>query len=121
MSDDTQNAGEATGTNASTLTAVDTSDIAQMGYEQARDELASIVSTLESGRTPLEESMRLWERGEALADHCSTWLDGAQSRIEDAVARREGRDGEWSTRSHVGGTQARPRRFPRECGRAGGA
>ena len=94
MSDDTQNAGEATGTNASTLTAVDTSDIAQMGYEQARDELASIVSTLESGRAPLEESMRLWERGEALADHCSTWLDGAQSRIEDAVARREGRDGE---------------------------
>lgn len=94
MSDDTQNAGEATGTNASTLTAVDTSDIAQMGYEQARDELASIVSTLESDRTPLEESMRLWERGEALADHCSTWLDGAQSRIEDAVARREGRDGE---------------------------
>ena len=69
-------------------------DIAEMGYEQARDELASIVSTLESGRTPLEESMRLWERGEALADHCSTWLDGAQSRIEDAVARREGRDGE---------------------------
>ena len=76
------------------VTAVDTSDIAQMGYEQARDELASIVSTLESGRTPLEESMRLWERGEALADHCSTWLDGAQSRIEDAAARREGRDGE---------------------------
>lgn len=64
-------------------------DIAAMGYEQARDELAQIVSTLESGRAPLEESMRLWERGEALADHCSRWLDGAQSRIEDAVARRE--------------------------------
>ena len=69
-------------------------DPSTLSYEQARDELASIVSTLESGRTPLEESMRLWERGEALADHCSTWLDGAQSRIEDAVARREGRDGE---------------------------
>lgn len=72
--------------------AANTSDIANLGYEQARDELASIVSTLESGRAPLEESMRLWERGEALADHCSTWLDGAQARIEDAVARREGRD-----------------------------
>lgn len=69
--------------------AIDTSDIAQMGYEQARDELATIVSTLESGRAPLEESMRLWERGEALADHCTTWLDGAQARIEEAVSRRE--------------------------------
>lgn len=70
-------------------TAIDTSDIAQMGYEQARDELAAIVSTLESGRAPLEESMRLWERGEALAEHCTTWLDGAQARIEEAVIRRE--------------------------------
>lgn len=65
-------------------------DIAAMGYEQARDELTQIVATLESGRAPLEESMRLWERGEALADHCTAWLDGAQSRIEEAVARREG-------------------------------
>lgn len=66
----------------------DTSDIAQMGYEQARDELASIVSTLESGRAPLEESMRLWERGEALAAHCQRWLDGAQRRIDTAMAER---------------------------------
>lgn len=64
-------------------------DIASMGYEQARDELAQIVTTLEGGRAPLEESMRLWERGEALADHCTRWLNGAQSRIEEAVARRE--------------------------------
>lgn len=92
MSDDAtpQPETETTGDDAATMTAVDTSDIAQMGYEQARDELATIVSTLESGRAPLEESMRLWERGEALADHCTTWLDGAQARIEDAVARREG-------------------------------
>lgn len=72
-----------------TAATVDTSDIAHMGYEQARDELASIVSTLESGRAPLEESMRLWERGEALADHCTTWLDGAQARVEEAVSRRD--------------------------------
>lgn len=63
-------------------------DIAQLGYEQARDELASIVSTLESGQAPLEESMRLWERGEALAQHCQRWLDGAQQRIEDSLAQR---------------------------------
>ena len=68
-------------------------DIADLGYEQARDELAQIVSTLESGRAPLEESMRLWERGEALAQHCQRWLDGAQRRIDDALAAREGDEG----------------------------
>lgn len=78
-------------TETTTLSIADTSDIEAMGYEQARDELASIVSTLESGRSPLEESMRLWERGEALAAHCQRWLDGAQTRIEEAVERREAR------------------------------
>lgn len=82
-----------TGTSAQTANA----DIAKLGYEQARDELAQIVSTLEGGRAPLEESMRLWERGEALADHCAAWLDGAQTRIEEAVERREGRTGRTAT------------------------
>ncbi len=57
-------------------------DVAELGYEQARDELASIVATLENGSASLEESMRLWERGEALATHCRTWLDGATERVE---------------------------------------
>lgn len=56
-------------------------DVAELGYEQARDELASIVSRLEGGTETLEESMRLWERGEALAAHCERWLDGAQRTI----------------------------------------
>lgn len=60
----------------------DPSDIEELGYEQARDELASIVATLENGSATLEESMRLWERGEALATHCQTWLDGATERVE---------------------------------------
>ncbi|NNG39093.1 exodeoxyribonuclease VII small subunit [Flexivirga sp. ID2601S] len=57
-------------------------DIAELGYEQARDELASIVAQLETGAATLEESMRLWERGEALAAHCQQWLDGAQQKID---------------------------------------
>lgn len=57
-------------------------DVADLGYEQSRDELASIVSRLEGGTETLEESMRLWERGEALAAHCERWLDGAQRTIE---------------------------------------
>ena len=56
-------------------------DVAVMGYEQARDELVAIVARLESGQVGLEESMQLWERGEVLATHCSTWLDRAEERI----------------------------------------
>jgi exodeoxyribonuclease VII small subunit len=57
-------------------------DVAELGYEEARDELASIVGRLEGGTETLEESMRLWERGEALARHCEHWLDGAQRKID---------------------------------------
>lgn len=53
-------------------------------YEQARDELVEIVRKLESGSAPLSESMALWERGEALAVICQTWLDGAKAKIDAA-------------------------------------
>ena len=55
--------------------------VATLSYEAARDELASIVSRLESGQVELEDSMTLWERGEALAAHCETWLDRAEARL----------------------------------------
>lgn len=58
--------------------------VESLSYEAARDELVSIVSRLESGQLGLEESMTLWERGEALADHCTRWLDGAQARLTRA-------------------------------------
>ena len=56
-------------------------DIADLSYEQARDELISIVAQLEGGQIGLEESMTLWQRGEALATRCSTWLDGAEAKL----------------------------------------
>lgn len=56
-------------------------DIADLTYEQARDELISIVAKLEGGQIGLEDSMTLWQRGEALATHCSTWLDGAEAQL----------------------------------------
>ncbi len=62
-------------------------DIAGLRYEQAREELVGIVATLEAGQAPLEDSMRLWRRGEALAAHCAQWLDGAQAEIEQATGR----------------------------------
>lgn len=64
-------------------------DIAQLTYEAARDELVDIVARLEVGDAGLEESMRLWRRGEALAAHCSTWLDDAEASLR-AAADEEG-------------------------------
>ena len=61
-------------------------EVASLSYEEAKEELVAIVATLENGSAPLEESMRLWERGEALAAHCTRWLDGAQARLEGAEA-----------------------------------
>ncbi len=56
----------------------------EIGYEQARQQLAEVVSKLESGGTGLAESMQLWERGEQLAAICQTWLDGAKAKVAAA-------------------------------------
>jgi len=53
-------------------------------YEAAREELTDVVRRLEAGGTTLEESLALWERGEALATICQEWLDGARQRLEAA-------------------------------------
>ena len=60
-------------------------DVPALAYEQARDELTGIVDRLETGQVSLEESMALWRRGEALAAHCSQWLEQAQSRVDAMV------------------------------------
>jgi exodeoxyribonuclease VII small subunit len=55
-------------------------------YEQAREELAEVVRRLEGGGLTLEESLTLWERGEALAELCRHWLDRARERLAAAAA-----------------------------------
>ncbi|MEI2733209.1 MAG: exodeoxyribonuclease VII small subunit [Dermatophilaceae bacterium] len=65
---------------------MDYPDVADLSYEQARDELVSIVARLEAGQVPLAEGMDLWRRGEALAAHCTTWLDGAQAQLNAGAA-----------------------------------
>ena len=52
-----------------------------LSYEQARDELATVVATLEAGGLTLEQSLALWERGEELAGICSAWLTSARDRV----------------------------------------
>ena len=63
--------------------------MAQLSYEQARDELASVVATLEASGVGLEESLKLWERGEELAAICQQWLDGARAKLEAAKSQVE--------------------------------
>lgn len=55
-----------------------------LSYEQARDELVRVVTELEQGGATLEQSIALWERGEALARRCEEWLIGAKERLDAA-------------------------------------
>lgn len=68
----------------------DLPDPAGLSYEQARDELIGVVARLEAGGATLEESLALWERGEALAARCQEWLDGARRRLASATELGEG-------------------------------
>jgi exodeoxyribonuclease VII small subunit len=56
-----------------------------LGYEQARDELAEVVRALEAGGLGLDESVALWERGEALARRCEDQLTGARERVQKVL------------------------------------
>jgi len=56
----------------------------KISYEAARDELAEVVESLENGSATLEESLKLWERGEELAKICQEWLDGAKKKLDSA-------------------------------------
>lgn len=65
-------------------------DIAELSYEQARDDLVRVVNELEQGSSTLEQSLALWERGEALAQRCEEWLVGARARLDAARAANTG-------------------------------
>lgn len=68
-------------------------NIDALSYEQAREQLVAVVSQLEAGGAGLEESLALWERGEALAARCEEWLEGARRRLESARAGEAGGEG----------------------------
>lgn len=60
--------------------------VEKLDYEKARDELAEVVRALEVGGLGLDESVALWERGEALARRCEQQLAGARERVEQVLA-----------------------------------
>jgi len=68
-------------------------DIATLTFEQALAELEQIVARLESGQAPLEDSIRMYERGAALKAHCETRLEAARLRVEKIVVGAGGAPG----------------------------
>jgi len=67
-----------------TVASAPKTDVSELSYEQARDELITVVGQLEQGSSSLEESLALWERGETLARRCEEWLVGARARLDAA-------------------------------------
>ncbi len=69
----------------------DNNDIATMSFEQALDTLEKIVEKLERGDVALEESIRFYERGEALKKRCDALLKAAENKVEKIRLSREGK------------------------------
>ncbi|UTM38301.1 exodeoxyribonuclease VII small subunit [Rhodococcus pyridinivorans] len=67
-------------------------DVREFGYERARDELVNVVKMLEQGGLDLDDSLQLWERGEALAQGCEEHLAGARERVEQALSLTDDED-----------------------------
>lgn len=65
--------------------AVNLTDIKGMSFERALKELESIVTRLERGDVELEESIAIYERGEALKDHCDRLLKQAEAKVEKLI------------------------------------
>ena len=65
------------------------SEPAEQTFEQAQTELEQIVERLERGQAPLDEALKLWERGEELYAFCKAKLDAAEGRVEELARRAE--------------------------------
>jgi exodeoxyribonuclease VII small subunit len=64
-------------------------DISKLSFEEAIKELTSIVSKIEQGQIPLQDSLEQYERGMALIKHCRTILQQAEKRIEKISKEEE--------------------------------
>ena len=65
-------------------------DIASLPFDKALAELETIVTRLESGKVDLEQSIAIYERGEALKKHCEKLLKDAEARIEKITLKPDG-------------------------------
>ena len=69
----------------------DNFDVKRLSFEKAMDELESIVTKLEGGKVPLEESVTIYERGEALKRRCEDLLRQAEARVEKITLDASGK------------------------------
>ena len=67
------------------------SDVTSLPFERAIEELESIVRRLEEGKVPLEESVAIYERGEALKRRCEEVLRQAEARVEKITLDASGK------------------------------
>jgi exodeoxyribonuclease VII small subunit len=65
-------------------------DIKELPFEQALRELEGIVGRLERGDVALEESIAIYERGEALREHCDRLLRQAEAKVEKLTFAQDG-------------------------------
>jgi exodeoxyribonuclease VII small subunit len=72
------------------LDQADLDDIAALPFERALAELEEIVARLERGSVALQESIAIYERGEALKRHCETLLRSAEMRVEKITLGADG-------------------------------
>ncbi len=66
-------------------------DIKAMSFEQALEALERIVDDLEKGDVALDQSIRIYERGEALKSHCDRLLKAAEDKVEKIRLSRDGK------------------------------
>ncbi|KFF30954.1 exodeoxyribonuclease VII small subunit [Bifidobacterium bombi] len=78
-----------TATPASSLTDKEREEIASLPYEEARDRLIKTVQALEAGGLNLDQSMRQWEIGEALANRAQSLLTDVRAKLEKAQSVQE--------------------------------
>lgn len=69
----------------------DDSDIKRMSFEEALGALERIVSDLERGEVPLDVSIRIYDRGEKLKNHCERLLSSAEDKVEKIKLSRAGK------------------------------
>ena len=67
-----------------------TVDVKKLSFERAIEELETIVKRLEDGKVPLEESVTIYERGEALKRRCEELLRQAEARVEKITTDASG-------------------------------
>lgn len=66
-------------------------NVSEMSFEEAMAELEKVVKSLEHGDVPLEDSIKLYERGAALKAHCETKLKAAEEKVAQITLGDDGK------------------------------